>query len=159
MEHNQLPITDGAYFILAKSILEAVRLRSTPPSGPHILMAIPERPLTLAKYIFADLGIGIDRLHSVMETILQRREATILSSECILAVVERAQLNENANKCGFVSDEHLLLAILELGGPVVRLAFDRLGIPSDVVRERAEEIMAEIRTTGVIGPWRSAADS
>ena len=149
MEQKDIPLTDGVYFLLAKSILEAVRLHSTPPCGPHILMSIPKQPPTFAKKILDNLGIDVEKLHGVIKDIFQKSEAHTLQSECVLAIIKHASLNGNARKCGFVSDEHLLLAILELGGPIVQPGIRADGCSSTDGARKNQVIIIDSELVGI----------
>ena len=40
MSHDPLPLTDQLYCLVAKSIICAVKTRSTPPCGVHFLMSL-----------------------------------------------------------------------------------------------------------------------
>jgi len=120
------------------------------PGGIHFLMSVPKKPSTFSQRVLNELGIDIDRLHEVAEPILRDSAAQPVASDGLDVIVSRAILNPKAKRLGCVCDEHLMLAILELGEPDVRRTFDRLGVPLEVAVERTRSTIDSVteRTGG-----------
>ena len=159
MNDSSLPLTDGVRDVIRRSIWKAHRVGCTEPNGAHVLMSLSEKPLTFAKYILNNVGIDADNLRHVIEGIFRECIADAPPSDTMAAIVERARFNAISRHCPFVGDEHLLLSVLELAGPVVRLAFERLGVSLEAATACTEKLSREmahrdrVRRLG----WRSLA--
>ncbi len=137
MSHDPLPLTDQLYCLVAKSIICAVKTRSTPPCGVHFLMSLPAQRTTASKTILEAIGIPVEQLSAALEAALEPGEARHPASDCLPAIARRAARDARARGRGYVADEHFTLAILEGAEPAVARAFASFGVSLSAAIEKA----------------------
>src|SRR4030095_1050818 len=105
-------------------------------SGPtHIVMSVEKVPRTAASVLFEVVEVDLDLLRGTIEQIYLDR--SILPSEDEWRVVARARADATRRDCPLVDTDDVALAALELAGPIIRLAFERLNISLDDTLRRA----------------------
>ena len=136
MSHDPLPLTDQLYCLVAKSIICAVKTRSTPPCGVHFLMSLPARAQRRQRRFSRQLE-SLSSSYGALEAALEPGEARHPASDCLPAIARRAARDARARGRGYVADEHFTLAILEGAEPAVARAFASFGVSLGAAIEKA----------------------
>ena len=132
-----LPLSDQARLLLAKARCTA-RQMGQPLSGPaHIIMSVSKNPRTSATYVLELVGVDPAALAAAIRTVAMESHA--LPSEDERRVVERAMEQTSRGGRVIVCADDLLVAALELAGPVVRSAFEALNISLDNTATNAQQ--------------------
>src|SRR5712664_3760743 len=122
--------------------------------GEHLMLALLEQSEGLIQPLLQRLGSPPARLGSDLEKELNRRAKvqgassadTFLSSH-LKKALDAAQAEASKLKDDFVSTEHLLLGLLEQGGPALKKAFQTHGLKRDPVLQALAELRGNQRVT------------
>ena len=122
--------------------------------GEHLMLALLEQTEGLIQPLLQKLGAQPARLAADLEKELNRRAKvqgassadTFLSSH-LKKALDAAQAEASKLKDDFVSTEHLLLGLLEQGGPALKKAFQTHGLKRDPVLQALAELRGNQRVT------------
>src|SRR5712691_7721950 len=122
--------------------------------GEHLMLALLEQTEGLIQPLLQRLGAPPARLAADLEKELNRRAKvqgassadTFLSSH-LKKALDAAQAEASNLKDDFVSTEHLLLGLLEQGGPALKKAFQTHGLKRDPVLHALAELRGNQRVT------------
>src|SRR6266849_414661 len=122
--------------------------------GEHLMLALLEQTEGLIQPLLQRLGAPPARLAADLEKELNRRAKvqgassadTFLSSH-LKKALDAAQAEASKLKDDFVSTEHLLLGLLEQGGPALKKAFQAHGLKRDPVLQALAELRGNQRVT------------
>jgi ATP-dependent Clp protease ATP-binding subunit ClpA len=132
-----LPLTDQAIELLsaARQVARSMGHAVTEPA--HIILAVTAMPRSHASDLLEIVAISAGALSSEIRQGIE--ESLLLPCDDERRVVERAEVAAARRGCPGVDTDDLLLASLELSGPVVRRAFERLSVSFAATVELAKE--------------------
>lgn len=131
MTRHELRQTDNLRWLIQRSAVVAEAMGYDEPGPAHFLMSVQWRGPAgnVSRFILEDAGIDPLQLNRVIKDIYYEMEPRSVPTESLSAAIEGARQNAEVAQSPYIGDEHFLLAVLQLAGPVVRLAFDQLHVP------------------------------
>ena len=122
--------------------------------GEHLMLALLDQPEGLIQPLLQKLGVPSPSLGSEIESELSRRAkvqgATTVDTflgAAFKKTLDGAQAEAGKLKDDFTSTEHLLLALIEQGGPALKKMFQRHGLKRDQVLKALVELRGNQRVT------------
>ena len=122
--------------------------------GEHLMLALLDQPEGLIQPLLQKLGVPSPSLGSEIESELSRRAkvqgattADTFLGAAFKKTLDGAQAEAGKLKDDFTSTEHLLLALIEQGGPALKKMFQRHGLKRDQVLKALVELRGNQRVT------------
>ena len=122
--------------------------------GEHLLLALLGQPDSLIPELLEKLGVPTAKLKPDVEAELARRHKVqgSTSSDAFLSSsltksLEAAQEEASKLKDDYVSTEHLLLGLLEKGGPSLKKIFQNNGLKRDLILRALADLRGNQRVT------------
>ncbi|MBA4148722.1 MAG: ATP-dependent chaperone ClpB [Verrucomicrobia bacterium] len=122
--------------------------------GEHLLLALLQQSDSLIPPLFEKLGVSTDRISEDLEKELDRRVKVqgISSSDLFLGsalkkAFDAAEKEAEKLKDDYTSTEHLLLGLMEQGGPTLKKIFQTHGLRRDSVLKALMELRGNQRVT------------
>jgi len=130
----------------------AQRLEHQEVDGEHLTLALLAQPDSLIPPLLQKLGVPPAALSADLERELQRRVKVQGGSAPYVGAQLGKALEAAAKEAGrlkddYVSTEHLLLGLLDEGGPALRKAFGAQGLKRDAVLRALAELRGHQRVT------------
>lgn len=147
MDMNRLTTQAQDAFVDAQAVLK--RFEQNQLDNEHLLLAMLENDRGLVNKIFAKLDVDTRQLRSDLEGVLGKRSrATVQSLESgqvyitprLKKLMDEAYLEAERFKDSYVSTEHLLLAMVDIGGEVSELLRGR-----NITKNNIYAVLKEIR--------------
>src|SRR5438093_11934286 len=122
--------------------------------GEHLLLALIGQAESLVPELLEKIGVSASNLKPELERELARRHKVqgISSSDLFLSsslkkVFDAAQAEAGKLKDEYISTEHLLLGLLDEGGPALKKLFQTHGLRRDTVLRALAELRGNQRVT------------
>ncbi|MEO0069071.1 MAG: ATP-dependent chaperone ClpB [candidate division WOR-3 bacterium] len=140
--------TEKAQSALFEAQSLAQRLGHTELDAEHILLALLQQDEGLVPEILSRIGVKPEHIRQHMEVALRDRPKVSGASQVYLSsraqrVLTQAEEEARRFKDDFISTEHLLLGLLELGDGAVGKVFQTFGVE----RNRVLAVLKELRGT------------
>ncbi|HEY1539375.1 MAG TPA: Clp protease N-terminal domain-containing protein, partial [Solirubrobacteraceae bacterium] len=147
MDPNRL--TQKTQEALHEAQTKALRFGHQQIDVEHLLLALLEQPEGLIPRLLARMDVDLQSLHEAVVSELERRPSVsgagadhIGVSRALSMLVDAAEGEASRMKDEYVSVEHVMLAIFELGN---RTAASRLLAEHGATRQRFLEVLTEVR--------------
>jgi ATP-dependent Clp protease ATP-binding subunit ClpB len=122
--------------------------------GEHLLFALIQQSESLIPSLLQKFGVAIPKLTADLERELARRvkvqgtsSADLFLSAALKKTLDSAAAEAAKLKDDYVSTEHLLLGLLDEGGPVLAKLFKANGLSRDAVLKALAELRGNQRVT------------
>ncbi len=122
--------------------------------GEHLLLALLGQAESLVPELLQKIGVPVAKLRSAVEMELARRHkvtgtssSDVFSSQELKRALDAAQTDAHQLKDDYLSTEHLLLGLLEAGGPALKQGFKAHGLRRDLVLKALVELRGHQRVT------------
>ena len=122
--------------------------------GEHLLLALVQQTDSLIPSLLQKLGVAIPQLTADLERELARRvkvqgtsSADLFLSAALKKTLDSAAAESTKLKDEYVSTEHLLLGLLNEGGPALAKLFKTNGLTRDAVLKALAELRGNQRVT------------
>ena len=120
----------------------------------HLLLALMEQSESLIPELLEKIGVPVANLQPDVEQELARRNkvtgtssSDVFSSQELKKALDAAQSEANKLKDEYISTEHLLLGLLDAGGPALKQIFKSHGLKRDAVLKALAELRGNQRVT------------
>lgn len=122
--------------------------------GEHLLVAVIDQADSLTPALLEKVGVSLSRVRSDLEGELGRRHKVqgttsmdLFLSAQLKRALEAAQAEAGKLKDDYVSTEHLLLGLLDEGGPALKKLFQAQGLKRDAVLRALAELRGNQRVS------------
>jgi len=120
--------------------------------GEHLLVAMLDQSESLIPELLEKIGVAIAKLKSDLQDELNRRHKVQGASEAYVGttlrkVLDAAQSEAGKLKDDYISTEHLLLGLLDAGGPSLKQILRAHGLKRDTVLKALAELRGNQRVT------------
>ena len=120
--------------------------------GEHLALALVSQAESLIPDLLERLGVPVNRLKPDLEAELARRHKVQGSGEAyaggdLRKALDAAQSEATKLKDDYVSTEHLLLGLIDNGGPSLKKIFSKHGLKRDAVLKTLAELRGNQRVT------------
>ncbi|MGH8024883.1 MAG: ATP-dependent chaperone ClpB [Limisphaerales bacterium] len=119
--------------------------------GEHLALALISQTDSLVPDLLARVGAPVERLKPDLESELARRHKVqggeVFAGNTFKKVLDAAQSEAGKLKDDYVSAEHLLLGLLDEGGPSLKKIFQKQGLKRDSVLRVLAELRGNQRVT------------
>src|SRR5262245_58833018 len=130
----------------------AQRLSHQEIDGEHLLLSLLEQPEGLVQPLFQSLGVPPAALGGALDEELARRpkvqgaQDTFIGAD-LKRALQAAQTAASKLKDDYTSTEHLLLGLIDQGGPSLKRLFQKHGVRQDQVLQALAELRGHQRVT------------
>src|SRR3989440_7454423 len=122
--------------------------------GEHLLLALIGQTESLIPDLLQKIGAPAEKIRSDLESELSRRHKVqgasstdLFLSPSLKKVFDAAQAEAGKLKDDYISTEHLLLGLLDEGGPALKKIFQAHGLKRDAVLRALAELRGNQRVT------------
>src|SRR5947207_8540797 len=122
--------------------------------GEHLLLALIGQTASLIPDLLQTLGVPASKLKPDLERELARRHkvqgtssSDLFLSSSLKKVLDAAQAEATKLKDDYISTEHLLLGLLDQGGPSLKKMFQTHGLKRDIVLRALADLRGNQRVT------------
>jgi ATP-dependent Clp protease ATP-binding subunit ClpB len=122
--------------------------------GEHLMLALLEQPDGLIQPLLQKLGVSVQGLQADLESEVSRRAKVqgATTSDTFLGntlkrALDAAQSEATKLKDDYVSTEHLLLGLIDQGGPSLKKIFQKHGLKRDAILKALADLRGNQRVT------------
>jgi ATP-dependent Clp protease ATP-binding subunit ClpA len=114
-------------------------------TASHLLIATKSFPMSVASHVLRDIGLDVQVLCSTIESVYEEADFHTRKEENAAEIIDESLATANRLGYSYICTDHLILASLQVGGPIVEAAFSRLGLSMTAVVARAEKWVREMQ--------------